>query len=125
MGAVFSLRWTRIPDWYDGLPHLTHAGFTTIALTPGADAVDLASAAERHRGERLALVVGSEGPGLSVRWMAAADVRVRIPMVDGIDSLNVAAATAVACYALSGEPSAARSSSAATRDSGEAGQSGA
>ncbi|MEJ7628273.1 MAG: RNA methyltransferase [Nocardioidaceae bacterium] len=125
MGAVFSLPWTRIPDWYDALPHLAAAGFTTLALTPDADALDLASAVRRHWGDRLALVVGSEGSGLSRRWLAAADVRVRIPMADGIDSLNVAAATAVACYAMSGGASAAASMSAATRDSGEAGQSGA
>lgn len=125
MGAVFSLPWTRVPDWYDALPYLARDGFTTLALTPDPGAVDIACAANRHRGDQVALVVGSEGPGLSTRWMAAADVRVRIPMADGIDSLNVAAAAAVACYALSGEPSVARSSSAAARDSGETGQSGA
>jgi tRNA G18 (ribose-2'-O)-methylase SpoU len=100
MGAVFSLPWTRLPEWYDALPVLTRAGFTTIALTPAADAVDLPVAVPQLASRRLALVVGSEGPGLSSRWLAAADVRVRIPMQQGIDSLNVAAATAVACYAL-------------------------
>nr|WP_203433487.1 TrmH family RNA methyltransferase [Jiangella asiatica] len=62
-----------------------------------SDAVDLASV---EPGERVALLVGGEGHGLSARWMAAADRRVRIPMRAGVDSLNVAAATAVACYVL-------------------------
>jgi tRNA G18 (ribose-2'-O)-methylase SpoU len=124
MGAVFSLPWTRLPDWYDALPQLSRAGFTTVALTPAVDAVDLADAAGRLADTPVALVVGSEGPGLSGRWMAAADVRARIPMAAGIDSLNVAAATAVACYALSGSVST-RSSSAAARDAADTGQSGA
>jgi tRNA G18 (ribose-2'-O)-methylase SpoU len=124
MGAVFSLPWTRLPDWYDALPQLSDAGFTTVALTPAPDAVDLQAVAADLASTRVALVVGSEGPGLSGRWMAAADVRVRIPMASGIDSLNVAAATAVACYALSGE-SSERSSLAAALDASETGQSGA
>jgi tRNA G18 (ribose-2'-O)-methylase SpoU len=124
MGAVFSLPWTRLPDWYDALPQLARAGFTTVALTPAPDAVDLTVAAAALVATPVALVLGSEGPGLSGRWMAAADLRVRIPMAPGIDSLNVAAATAVACYALSGE-SSARSSLAAARDAAETGQSGA
>jgi len=96
MGAVFSLPWTRIPDWYDALPHLSAAGFTTVALTLSDDAVTLDEAV---RGvDRLALVLGTEGHGLSPRWTAAADRRAIIPMESGIDSLNVAAASAVACY---------------------------
>jgi tRNA G18 (ribose-2'-O)-methylase SpoU len=97
MGAVFSLPWTRVDDWWDAVPELRRAGFTTVALTPDIDAVDLA---EVPTDGRLALLVGSEGPGLSRRWQQAADVRARIPMAGGIDSLNVAAAVAVACYAL-------------------------
>ena len=100
MGAVFSLSWTRLPDWYDALPELSRAGFTTLALTPDAAVVDLDAVARELSGHRLALVVGSEGPGLSSRWRADADVKVRIPMSAGVDSLNVASATAVACYAL-------------------------
>ncbi len=100
MGAVFSLPWTRLPDWYAALPRLHDAGFTTVALTPDADAEELPVAAETLRRQRLAIVVGSEGPGLSGRWLSAADVRVRIPMAASIDSINVAAAVAVACYAL-------------------------
>jgi tRNA G18 (ribose-2'-O)-methylase SpoU len=96
MGAVFSVPYARLEDWYDGLAALTHAGFTTVALTPAADAVTIEDAV---RGlDKVALVVGSEGPGLSRRWMDCADLRAVIPMSAGIDSLNVAAATAVACY---------------------------
>jgi len=100
MGAVFSVPWTRVDDWYDALPGLAEAGFTTVALTPAPDAVDIREVARRHGNERLAVIVGSEGPGLSGRWLASADVRARIPMAGGVDSLNVAAATAVALFAL-------------------------
>ncbi|HEX6248015.1 MAG TPA: RNA methyltransferase [Nocardioidaceae bacterium] len=96
MGAVFSVPYARMESWYDGLAELTEAGFTTVALTPAADAVEIEEAV---RGlDRVALLMGSEGPGLSRRWMEAADRRAVIPMAAGIDSLNVAAATAVACY---------------------------
>ena len=96
MGAVFSLPWTRLDDWYDALPALSDRGFTTMALTLADDSVPIEEAV---RGvDRLALVLGSEGHGLSPRWEAAADVRATIPMAPGIDSLNVAAASAVACY---------------------------
>ena len=96
MGAVFSLPWTRLTDWYDALPRLSAAGFTTVALTLADDAVALDEAV--HGIDRIALVLGTEGHGLSPRWTAAADRRAIIPMAAGIDSLNVAAASAVACY---------------------------
>lgn len=96
MGAVFTMPWTRLPDWYDALPDLSARGFTTIALTLSDDAVPIESAVAGV--DRLALVLGSEGHGLSPRWEQAADRRAIIPMAAGIDSLNVAAATAVACY---------------------------
>lgn len=96
MGAVFTVPYARLGEWYDGLDVLSAEGFTTVALTPAADAVDIDRAV---RGlDKVALVVGSEGPGLSRRWMESADVRAVIPMSAGVDSLNVAAATAVACY---------------------------
>lgn len=122
MGAVLALPWTRLPDWYDALPELSRAGFVTVALTPDSAAATVATVADDLRGRRVALVVGSEGPGLSSRWQGAADVRARIPMAAGVDSLNVAAATAVACYAL-GSPSVAPGSAPAV-DSEPAGQSG-
>jgi tRNA G18 (ribose-2'-O)-methylase SpoU len=96
MGAVFSLPYARLDEWYDAVPRLATAGFTTVALTPAEDAVDIADAVAGV--DRVALLMGSEGPGLSERWMRTADVRAVIPMAAGIDSLNVAAATAVACY---------------------------
>ena len=96
MGAVFTVPWTRLPSWETALPDLSAAGFTTIALTLGADAVDLEHAVRGR--ERVALVLGSEGHGLSARWDAAADVRATIAMAAGVDSLNVGAATAIACY---------------------------
>ncbi|GAA3657984.1 RNA methyltransferase [Nocardioides ginsengisoli] len=96
MGAVFSLPWTRLPDWYDALPALSARGFTTVALTLAPDAVPVDQAVAGL--DRVALVLGSEGHGLSARWEESADRRAIIPMAAGIDSLNVAAATAVACY---------------------------
>ncbi len=96
MGAVFSVPWTRLPDWYDALPALSARGFTTVALTLAESSVPIEDAVAGV--DRLALVLGSEGHGLSSRWEEAADRRAIIPMTAGIDSLNVAAASAVACY---------------------------
>lgn len=96
MGAIFSMPWTRLENWYDALPDLSARGFTTVALTLAADALPIDEAV---RGvDRLALVLGSEGHGLSPHWLAASDRRAIIPMNPDIDSLNVAAASAVACY---------------------------
>ena len=80
----------------DALPTLSAAGFTTVALTLADDAVAIEDAVAGV--DRVALVLGSEGHGLSARWEQSADRRAIIPMREGIDSLNVAAATAVACY---------------------------
>jgi len=97
MGAVFSLPYARLEDWYDGLQSLRDRGFTVVALTPAPDAVPL-EALSADRPDRVAVVLGSEGHGLTPRWLASADVRARIPMASGVDSLNVAAAAAIACY---------------------------
>ncbi|GAB2862252.1 TrmH family RNA methyltransferase [Nocardioides pacificus] len=96
MGAVFTVPWTRLDDWYDALPRLASYGFTTVALTLAEDATEIEEAVKGV--DKVALVLGSEGPGLSSRWEQTADRRAIIPMREGIDSLNVAAATAVACY---------------------------
>lgn len=96
MGAVFATPWTRLVDWRGALPSLSAAGFTTVALTLAADSTPIEEAVAGL--DRLALVLGSEGHGLSARWEHAADRRATIPMAPGIDSLNVAAASAVACY---------------------------
>jgi tRNA G18 (ribose-2'-O)-methylase SpoU len=96
MGAVFHVPYARTDHWYDAVHALSDAGFTTVALTPAADSVDIEQAVSGKA--RVALLMGTEGHGLSRRWMESADVRAVIPMAGGIDSLNVAAATAVACY---------------------------
>jgi tRNA G18 (ribose-2'-O)-methylase SpoU len=96
MGTVFAVPWTRLPDWYDALPSLSGAGFTTVALTLADDATAIEDAVAGQ--ERVALVLGSEGHGLSPRWESSADRRAIIEMREGVDSLNVAAASAVACY---------------------------
>jgi len=99
MGAVFTLPWTRLPDWADALPSLSRLGFSTVALTLAADARPVEEAVAGL--DRVALVLGSEGHGLSRRWEEAADRRATIPMSGEVDSLNVAAAAAVACYVTS------------------------
>ena len=96
MGAVFTLPYARIDDWYDAMPMLAGAGFTTVAMTLAPDAVPLDKALDGL--DRVALVLGGEGHGLSPRWQASADRRAVIPMRRGVDSLNVAAAGAVASY---------------------------
>jgi tRNA G18 (ribose-2'-O)-methylase SpoU len=96
MGAVFSLPYARLDDWYDALTDVSAAGFTTVALTLADDAVEIENAVAGL--DRVALVLGAEGHGLSARWEQSADRRAVIPMAAGIDSLNVASAAAVACY---------------------------
>lgn len=104
MGAVFSLPYARMTRWYDGLSDLRAEGFTLLALTPAAEAPPLEETLPAA-GERCALLLGAEGDGLSSRWIHAADRSVRIPMSAGaaergVDSLNVTAAAAIACYLL-------------------------
>jgi tRNA G18 (ribose-2'-O)-methylase SpoU len=98
MGTVFQVPWTRLPRWPDALDDLRADGFTVAALALADDAVTLDDLAGRAP-ERLALLLGTEGDGLSRGAVAAADVVVRIPMAGGVDSLNVAAASAVAFWA--------------------------
>ena len=83
---------------------LRAAGFTLAALTPGGDLGALAGLAGH---QRVALLLGAEGPGLSDEALAAADVRVRIPKAGDVDSLNVATAAAVAFHATAGPVGAA------------------
>lgn len=103
MGTVFQVPWTRIDPWPAGMGLLRDAGLTVAAMALSDDSVSLAEL-EAAPPERLALVVGTEGDGLSHRTMAEADLTVRIPMAGGVDSLNVAAASAVAMWALRGGP---------------------
>lgn len=103
MGTVLQVPWTRLPEWNEAVPLLHAAGFTIAALALADDAVDLRAFADTAP-ERVAVVVGTEGDGLSRAALAAADTIVTIPMAHGVDSLNVAAATAVALYALQARP---------------------
>ena len=103
MGTVFQVPWTRIGcvrDWaVEGVPLLRSLGFSTAALALADDALPLHDARLRAC-ERLALVLGTEGDGLAPSTVAACDYVVRIPMDHGVDSLNVAAASAVAFWEL-------------------------
>jgi tRNA G18 (ribose-2'-O)-methylase SpoU len=98
MGAVFAVPWTRIEPWPGSVALLRGHGYTVAAMTLSDSAVELAElVAQDH--QRLAFVFGTEGDGVRSGTLAAADVGVRIPMAEGVDSLNVAAATAVTFYA--------------------------
>ncbi|GII56748.1 rRNA methyltransferase [Planotetraspora thailandica] len=102
MGAVFAIPYARMTDWHDGLAEIRAAGFQLLALTPDRHATALGDAPLK---ERVALMLGSEGDGLSSHWLHEADLPVRIPMSEtamdlGVDSLNVVAAAAIACHSL-------------------------
>lgn len=99
MGEVFAVPYATVSPWPDGLARLRQAGFTLLALTPAAGAVPIHRLDPAHRA-RPALLFGAEGAGLSAAALAASDLRVTIPMSHGVDSLNVAAAAAVACWEL-------------------------
>jgi tRNA G18 (ribose-2'-O)-methylase SpoU len=97
MGGVFQVPWARLPDGPLDLGALRSSGFVIGALALTPDAVGIEEfAAERH--PRLALLLGTEGSGLSDVALTAADTAVRIPMHGDVDSLNVAAAAAVAFW---------------------------
>ncbi|HEY0453339.1 RNA methyltransferase [Actinophytocola sp.] len=101
MGHVLAVPFAPLTPWPDGLNLLRGKGFRVLAMTPSASSVPLSDPAVSAGGaERVAVLLGSEGPGLSAGAIAAADVAVRIPMASGVDSLNVATAGAVAFYAL-------------------------
>ena len=101
IGATLRIPYGEIPDWPDGLLRLRAYGYTTVALAPDRDAEDLQALAAAPP-PRMALVFGAEGAGLSDDAAACVDRRVRIPIADGVDSLNVATAAGIALYALSG-----------------------
>lgn len=98
MGTVFQVPWTRLASWPSGIAELQAAGFLVAALTLADDAVDLAELT-RQAPERLAMILGTEGDGVRPATTRLADLAVKIPMAGGVDSLNVAAASAVAFYA--------------------------
>ena len=99
MGTVLQIPWTRLAEWPEGTAQLHDAGFEIAALALDDGAVDLATYAQ-HPPDRVALLLGTEGDGLSAAGLASADTVVTIPMSRGVDSLNVAAASAVALWAL-------------------------
>ncbi len=99
MGNVLRVPFAGLPGSISDAVGLLHAaGFTVAALTPSALAVPLLQAG--LAGTRVALLLGSEGPGLTAEALAASDIRVRIPMAAGVDSLNVATAGAIAFAAV-------------------------
>ena len=104
MGTVFQVPWTRIGDHHSqwpqpGLAQLNELGFKTAAMALTDDSVSIDDTALRQE-EKLAIILGTEGDGLSDTTIAACDYTVKIPMSHGVDSLNVAAASAVAFWEL-------------------------
>lgn len=113
MGTVFQVPWTRIGGddkhyWpFTGMRELHDLGFTTVAMALEDDSISLAELVRRLNNaetesdhiDKLALIFGTEGDGLSHRTISRADLTVKIPMSHGVDSLNVAASSAVAFYA--------------------------
>jgi len=102
MGAVFAIPYARMTNWRAGLAEIRAAGFAVLALTPDQSAVALDDVPMPGR---VALLLGTEGDGLSSRWLDQADHPVCIPMSAGamalgVDSLNVVAAAAIACHGL-------------------------
>ena len=107
MGTVFSLPWTQISAWPD-TSALKNRGFIVAGLALSEQAISLPefcaclqSQVERGKQPKVALVLGTEGPGMTKQALASCDQLVKIPLSHGVDSLNVAAAGAVACYAVS------------------------
>jgi len=96
---VLQLPFASASPWPDALRTIRDRGFTIAALTPRAPATDL-DAFARQLPHRVAFVAGTEGAGLSAEAETLADVRVRIPISDAVDSLNVATAVAIALHAL-------------------------
>jgi len=103
MGTVFAVPWTRLPEWPLAADLLHEQGFHLAALALSDDAVSL-DAFAASAPEKVALVLGAEGDGLTAPALASADTIVTIPMMRGVDSLNVASASAVALYALRQPP---------------------
>lgn len=97
--ATLLVRWGRESTWPAALDAVRAAGYWLVALTPSCDAEDIAvAAATSPAGRPVALLLGAEGAGLSTEALARADVRARIPIEPGIDSLNVAVAAGIALH---------------------------
>ena len=98
MGATLEVPFARADDWPATLGELRAAGFSLLALCPSSDAVDPAEAGDFLARPHVALMIGNEGAGLSKAALAAADVRLRIPIAPAVDSLNAATAAGIALY---------------------------
>ena len=98
MGHALLVPYAWAAAWPGDLKLLRDNGFRLLAMTPDPVAYTLAEAMVEIAGERVAILVGAEGPGLTETAMRASDIRVRIPMARGTDSLNVATAAALAFY---------------------------
>lgn len=100
MGTVFQVPWTYLPDWPESaMAQLKEYGFKTAAMALRDDSVSIDDPALLAQ-EKLAIILGTEGDGLAADTIAHCDYTVRIPMAHGVDSLNVAAASAVAFWQL-------------------------
>jgi len=112
MGAVLRVPFARATEWPAALTRIREAGFTLVALTPREPSETLGDFAGRRAGQagqagraggaKIALLVGTEGAGLSADAESAADVRVRIPISDAVDSLNLAVAVGIALSMVQG-----------------------
>lgn len=111
MGHVLAVPWTRLDPWPEALDRVAGAGFSMVALTPTADAEPLTGWSPAA-GERVAVLLGAEGPGLSPDALAAAHRRLTIPMRRAEDSLNVGSAAAIAFYALTATKASVTTSAA-------------
>jgi len=107
MGATLRVPFVRLDEWSNGLSAMRAAGFTIVALTPREPSEELDAFAARRRdsragpaADRVAIVAGTEGAGLTPAVEAAADYRVRIPISAEVDSLNLAVAVGIALHAL-------------------------
>lgn len=103
MGTVFQVPWTRIgqtkADWPAKMQELKDLGFKTLAMALRNDTVDIDDE-QLHREEKLAIILGTEGTGLTPKTIDECDYTVKIPMAHGVDSLNVGAAGAIAFWEL-------------------------
>jgi tRNA G18 (ribose-2'-O)-methylase SpoU len=98
LGAALDVPYARMDDVREALEALRARGCRLVALTPAPDAASIADVAASLEHDRVALLVGAEGRGLSPALLALADVRARIPMSGAVDSLNVATATGIALH---------------------------
>jgi tRNA G18 (ribose-2'-O)-methylase SpoU len=115
MGAVLRVPFARADEWPAAVSRVRAAGFTIVALTPREPSEPLDRFAARPRPSKMALVVGSEGAGLSPSIEERADFRVRIPISDAVDSLNLGVAVGIALYAVSANVRTSREPSPSTQ----------